>query len=210
MTEEKDYGLLSFNTVKYLHTNEGQITSPGYPDNYPNNVSFTWIIRTRRNDAYEAFIILDMDIACGDYLKIEQVEPCCFNAFYGCSNRKIHQRTVYTKGKHFRISFLSDKRLSAKGFNISWTAKLGRKAVSKATRLTITPTRTVSTTKALTSTATITTINKLTATPTTRTTLSIIHLAATSESKRSEPTGARFLKITLKKFRPNNVQGQNL
>ncbi|XP_062617348.1 embryonic protein UVS.2-like [Saccostrea cucullata] len=106
-------------------TNKCQITSPGYPDHYPNNANFTWIIRAGRNESIFTFVIDDMDIEifnsgfCDDYLEIKEIEPCCYTAFKECG--KITERTVHTKGKEIEISFISDSTRSAKGFNLSWT-----------------------------------------------------------------------------------------
>ena len=52
----------------------GQITSPGYPGNYPNNANYTWIIRTGHLGAKVEIKIIYMDIKewipCEDYLLV--------------------------------------------------------------------------------------------------------------------------------------------
>lgn len=59
-----------------LQGNDGQITSPGYPGNYLNNVNDTWIIKTDDKRANVTFYIQEMDIEktqgfpCGDYLEV--------------------------------------------------------------------------------------------------------------------------------------------
>lgn len=62
--------------VVILQGNDGQITSPGYPGNYLNNVNDTWIIKTDDKRANVTFYIQEMDIEntpgfpCGDYLEV--------------------------------------------------------------------------------------------------------------------------------------------
>lgn len=59
-----------------LQGNGGQLTSPGYPNNYPNNVNDTWIIKTDDKRANVTFYIQEMDIEktpgfpCDDYLEV--------------------------------------------------------------------------------------------------------------------------------------------
>ena len=54
----------------------GEITSPGYPGNYPDNVNYTWILRTGHLNATVNFTILDSNISepyippCDDYLQV--------------------------------------------------------------------------------------------------------------------------------------------
>lgn len=53
----------------------GQISSPGYPDEYPNDVNFTRIISFEATGTRVNFTILDLDAetngaGCYDYLKV--------------------------------------------------------------------------------------------------------------------------------------------
>lgn len=55
--------------------NSGQISSPGYPGEYPNNVNSTRIISFGATSTRVNFTILDLDaetngFACLDYLKL--------------------------------------------------------------------------------------------------------------------------------------------
>lgn len=62
--------------VVILQGNGGQLTSPGYPSNYPNNVNDTWIIKTDDKRANVTFYIQEMDIEktpgfpCDDYIEV--------------------------------------------------------------------------------------------------------------------------------------------
>lgn len=62
------------NILQYEDGITGQITSPGYPRNYPNNLNYTWIIRTGSQYANVAFRIIEMNIKewwyCDDYLEV--------------------------------------------------------------------------------------------------------------------------------------------
>ena len=55
----------------------GQITSPGYPLNYPNNANYTWIIKTGHQKAEVEIKIEFMDIKkwspCDDYLLVRRL-----------------------------------------------------------------------------------------------------------------------------------------
>ena len=56
----------------------GEITSPGYPANFPDNIKYTWILRTGHLNANVTFTILDFDISepdfshCDDYLQVRK------------------------------------------------------------------------------------------------------------------------------------------
>ena len=66
----------------------GEITSPGYPANYPDNINYTWILRTGHLNANVTFTILDSDISepyfppCDDYLQVRKSTYLCQNSFY--------------------------------------------------------------------------------------------------------------------------------
>ena len=57
----------------------GEIMSPGYPRNYPDNINYTWILRTGHFNALVNFTIIDFSIGlsqippCNDYLQVEKV-----------------------------------------------------------------------------------------------------------------------------------------
>ena len=65
--------------TEYLECNSGQITSPGYPCNYPNNVNYTWIIQTGNNRTSVNFTIVDLQAElkgrthCYDYIKVRML-----------------------------------------------------------------------------------------------------------------------------------------
>nr|XP_022321347.1 uncharacterized protein LOC111123356 isoform X2 [Crassostrea virginica] len=103
----------------------GQITSPGYPGNYPNNANYTWIIRTGHQKANVTVKIAMMNIEkwkCDDYLLIREIDPCCFTAFKRCG--VVEGMTVYVRGNEIQVSFISDHGKTAKGFNLTWTVTL--------------------------------------------------------------------------------------
>ena len=66
----------------------GEITSPGYPRNYPDNINYTWILRTGHLNANVTFTILDSDISepyfppCDDYLQVRKTISPCQNPLY--------------------------------------------------------------------------------------------------------------------------------
>lgn len=66
--------LVAVDILQYEDGISGQITSPGYPGNYPNNVNYTWIIRTGNPSAKVTFRIIEMSIEgwgpCDDYLEV--------------------------------------------------------------------------------------------------------------------------------------------
>ncbi|XP_062613173.1 protein SpAN-like [Saccostrea cucullata] len=129
-----DYGLTS---SIHLEKKKGQFTSPGYPGNYPDNAIFTWIIRTGYTAANVIFRIHDMNIIntnpCDDYLEVKEVEPCCFTVFKRCGELK--NMAFYTRGNQIRVSFISDRILNAKGFNLSWTVASPQTPQPKVTKI---------------------------------------------------------------------------
>lgn len=50
--------------------------SPGYPDNYPNNINYTWILVSGSNNTIVNFTIVDLqtesdgNMSCFDYLTV--------------------------------------------------------------------------------------------------------------------------------------------
>lgn len=66
--------LVAVNILQYEDGTSGKMTSPGYPGNYPNNVNYTWVIRTGSLSANVAFRIIEMSIKgwtpCDDYLEV--------------------------------------------------------------------------------------------------------------------------------------------
>ncbi|XP_065926324.1 bone morphogenetic protein 1 homolog isoform X5 [Magallana gigas] len=111
--------------VVILQGNDGQITSPGYPGNYLNNVNDTWIIKTDDKRANVTFYIQEMDIEktqgfpCGDYLEITEEDPCCFRLFKRCGTFSGH---IKARGREIRVSFISDRTITRKGFSLYWKA----------------------------------------------------------------------------------------
>uniref|UniRef100_A0A8W8JXE7 CUB domain-containing protein n=1 Tax=Magallana gigas TaxID=29159 RepID=A0A8W8JXE7_MAGGI len=118
--------LVAINILRYEDDISGQITSPGFPRNYPNNVNYTWIIRTGSHPANVAFRIIEMSIKkwrpCDDYLEITEIEPCCFRLFKQCGQLKNYN--LSGRGNKIRVSFISDERMTEKGFNLTWRVSL--------------------------------------------------------------------------------------
>uniref|UniRef100_A0A8W8JUQ4 CUB domain-containing protein n=1 Tax=Magallana gigas TaxID=29159 RepID=A0A8W8JUQ4_MAGGI len=109
----------------------GTITSPGYPGNYPNNVTYTWTLKTGNLNATVSFNFQDFDIIkyrytphCQDYLQINETEPCCFKAMHRCGNFKPVRLTVH--GSVITITFESDNLHNSKGFHLTWTVYIPR------------------------------------------------------------------------------------
>ncbi|XP_078312500.1 embryonic protein UVS.2-like isoform X2 [Crassostrea virginica] len=107
--------------------NNGSISSPGFPDNYPNNVNYTRIINVKNTKSRVNFTVLyleaetDGNLSCFDYLKIERLDvfPCCYTLFKGCRNQT---NSIEAEGKQFRVSFISDSSSTRKGFLLYWKA----------------------------------------------------------------------------------------
>ncbi|XP_052713941.1 blastula protease 10-like [Crassostrea angulata] len=120
--------LVAINNLQYEDGISGQITSPGYPGNYPNDVNYTWIIRTGSHSANVTFRVIDMNIEkwgpCDDYLEIMEIEPCCFRLFKRCGQLKNYN--LSGRGNEIRvlILFISDKSMTDKGFNLTWKVSL--------------------------------------------------------------------------------------
>ncbi|XP_052712189.1 mannan-binding lectin serine protease 1-like [Crassostrea angulata] len=118
----------------------GIITSPGYPGNYPNNVAYTWTLKTGNLNATVSFNFQDFDIIkyrytphCQDYLQIYETEPCCFKAMHRCDKYKPVSLTV--RGSVITITFESDNLHNSKGFHLTWTVYIPRTPAVSTTSL---------------------------------------------------------------------------
>eukprot|EP00105_Crassostrea_gigas_P037551 XP_019921699.1 PREDICTED: uncharacterized protein LOC105325754 isoform X4 [Crassostrea gigas] len=118
--------LIAIEYLQYEDGISGRITSPGYPGNYPNDVNYTWIIKTGSLSANVIFRIIEMNIKewkpCNDYLEITEIEPCCFLLLKQCGHLKNYNR--YGRGKKIRVSFISDESMTEKGFDLTWKVTL--------------------------------------------------------------------------------------
>lgn len=118
----------------------GIITSPGYPGNYPNNVAYTWTLKTGNLNASVSFNFQDFDIIkyryaphCEDYLQIHETEPCCFRAMHRCGKFKPDSLTIH--GSVITITFKSDNLHNSKGFHLTWTVYIPRTPAVSTTSL---------------------------------------------------------------------------
>ena len=69
----------------------GEIMSPGYPiRNYPDNINYTWILKTGNLNANVNFTILDSNISepnfspCDDYLQVRKKTFSCQKPYMNC------------------------------------------------------------------------------------------------------------------------------
>nr|XP_022326203.1 cubilin-like [Crassostrea virginica] len=116
------------------------ITSPGYPENYPDNANYTWILNTGDRKANVTFSILDFDVPrpyqqpqCDDFLKIEEVDPCCFTLLKRCDRGEFKPFNITATGNNITISFVSDDKYNAKGFNLTWKVYLSETITTSTT-----------------------------------------------------------------------------
>ncbi|XP_078311355.1 scavenger receptor cysteine-rich domain-containing protein DMBT1-like [Crassostrea virginica] len=115
--------IIKRNYIEHIDGENGQITSLGYPCTYPNNVNYTWILKTGNNKTSVNFHILDVqaetrgDWSCFDYLKIDRIEPCCASLTEVCRNLTYN---IAAEGVRFRVSFISDGSNTRKGFKLLW------------------------------------------------------------------------------------------
>ncbi|XP_062577689.1 uncharacterized protein LOC134239535 [Saccostrea cucullata] len=111
-----------FETIEDNH--DRNLTSPGYPANYPNNANYTWIIKPGYL-AYIYFVIFFTDIKSSqtnqcndDYLQITEIDPCCHTPLKRCG--QFNNISILTKGNKIRVSFVSDRSETGKGFLLFW------------------------------------------------------------------------------------------
>ncbi|XP_048779251.2 uncharacterized protein LOC125682613 isoform X2 [Ostrea edulis] len=116
--------------MENLSGRSGTITSPGYPS-YPNNVNYTWIIRTEQPEMTVSFtfddlnIIINRDDECkNDFVAITEIDPCCSEFLRKCG--QLDPFTVNVTGNVTRISFVTDGRDTAKGFKLRWKVTGGK------------------------------------------------------------------------------------
>ena len=94
----------------------GTITSPGYPNNYPNNARCTYDIRARRGMKIQLtfhFIDLESD---HDELQLIQMEPGSKNIVTEVSGTENTERRYTSARNRFTLLFTSDSRITKGGF----------------------------------------------------------------------------------------------
>nr|XP_022320849.1 CUB and sushi domain-containing protein 3-like isoform X2 [Crassostrea virginica] len=168
----------------------GEITSPGYPGNYPNNANYTWILRTGHLKANVTFTILKFDIIkhnftpCEDYLQITEKEPCCMLALKRCG--QFNQFSLTVTGKEITVTFVTDISHNAKGFRLTWKVHLPELITTMMstpimTTILKTTTKTIPTTTLVTTTLPTTTLVTTTIPTTTLSTLRTTLMKRTSQ-----------------------------
>ena len=66
--------------LNYEDDLDGYISSPGYPAHYPDDINYTWILRSRHMRRIDITIIhmnIIYQVPCGDYLEV-----CVGSKFY--------------------------------------------------------------------------------------------------------------------------------
>ncbi|XP_022344206.2 uncharacterized protein LOC111137175 isoform X1 [Crassostrea virginica] len=112
------------NTItEYMNGTRGTITSPNYPEDYPANINYTWVLRMGKIKTHVVFTIQELDLSrmipCADYVKIRRTDPCCLTVFKKCG---MYIGDVSVKGREFQFSMVTDKKFSGKGFKLLWKA----------------------------------------------------------------------------------------
>lgn len=104
------------------------VSSPNYPDNYPENLNCTWIIKSPRYNHEIVMKIRDMEIEAQavcqfDYIQIGSGEIPGRNIIVNrlCGSRK--PGPIKSDNGALWLRFVSDNEKSFRGFRATWKAK---------------------------------------------------------------------------------------
>ena len=119
---------------RFLHTNRtGVITSPRYPQNYPNNTDCLWRIRVRKEKII-LISITSLDIEEGyDFLEVKHGRYFTISPFAGRYTGKPKLPIQLTIPSHSAwVRFSSDELVNAPGFCLTYRAqrKQSKKTIS--------------------------------------------------------------------------------
>ncbi len=106
-----------------LKSSEGNFSSPGFPEFYPNGASNTWIINSgvRVQVTFDAFSLQSCaDCAC-DYVDVRD-GPLFMRPLIGryCGNRT-EPFTVVSSDEYLFVYFKTDSSVSGSGFSAHYT-----------------------------------------------------------------------------------------
>ncbi|XP_048223975.1 LOW QUALITY PROTEIN: cubilin [Perognathus longimembris pacificus] len=108
----------------------GTFTSPGYPQNYPNNKECIWYITTEPGTHIQV-TIHDIDLESHENCQYDALEIYGGPDFHSpritqlCDQRSTSPRQVVSSGNKLAILFRADFHATGKGFNASWQAVPG-------------------------------------------------------------------------------------
>ncbi|XP_059161063.1 embryonic protein UVS.2-like [Physella acuta] len=114
----------------YLYT-EGSISSPNFPDYYPNNTFMDWLINAPYNQIIDIrFLKLDLkrkkDQVCVDYVKIFDGTHSGYPLLGTYCGYDLDARTagirVRSSGMFLYVQFVSGPGGSGSGFNMTYTS----------------------------------------------------------------------------------------
>ena len=115
-----------------LFENGGNITSPRYPNNYPNEVSCKWVLKAPINNtvllALESFE-LEKDKKClYDHVQIYDGDTTDATPLSGNLCGQQLKKKFRSSSRTMLVVFKSDESETRKGFKASWTAELYSKS----------------------------------------------------------------------------------
>ncbi|XP_073784567.1 scavenger receptor cysteine-rich domain-containing protein DMBT1 isoform X1 [Danio rerio] len=96
----------------------GELFSPRYPNNYPNNARCTWTIHSTGNTTVSlTFNDVDLEKCC-DYIKVYN-GPSIFHPFLG-EIKEFRNQSFKSSSHDLTVVFFSDHSVSGKGFHANW------------------------------------------------------------------------------------------
>ncbi|XP_016308934.1 deleted in malignant brain tumors 1 protein [Sinocyclocheilus anshuiensis] len=102
----------------YMTDWRGELFSPWYPNNYPNNAQCTWTIHSTGN-ATVSLIFTDVDLeTCCDYIKVYD-GPSTLHPFLG-EIQEYRNQSFKSSNNDLTVFFYSDHSITRKGFHATW------------------------------------------------------------------------------------------
>ena len=107
----------------------GELTSPGYPENYPNSRTCVWLINAPQNQQIQGQFndfdieVRDVEGTCRDYVEVRngnQANSSLIGTFCGSQSPPSFTSTH----NHLYIKFHSDSSVQRRGFRLAYDATL--------------------------------------------------------------------------------------
>eukprot|EP00118_Oscarella_pearsei_P009956 m.58895 g.58895 ORF g.58895 m.58895 type:complete len:711 (+) comp34843_c1_seq3:256-2388(+) len=112
------------NVINLTSDECGKITSPEYPNNYPDKANCSWTIHVPAGNQIQInFTDFDVEDHHASHCPYDKVEVIVGNKKAGIHCGKSHPDAVISKANQIRIGFKSDDSVNHKGFELNYCSK---------------------------------------------------------------------------------------
>ncbi|XP_056333462.1 deleted in malignant brain tumors 1 protein-like [Danio aesculapii] len=98
---------------------KGELFSPQYPNNYPNNARCTWTIHSTANTTVSlTFNNVSLESCC-DYIRVHDGPSTLYPSLEEIRNYR--NQSIKSTGNTLTVLFYSDSSVTSRGFHANWT-----------------------------------------------------------------------------------------